>query len=108
MTEHVYVHGRSEDQSRSPTLTVEPNTVRLSAFKIAEIGSDYILRIWNMSDKPDTATISLGFEISDATGARMDEEFDVEIPVSVKDSQTVEVEIPSRRVITLRLRTEKA
>ncbi|UCE10072.1 MAG: hypothetical protein JSW61_14050 [Candidatus Thorarchaeota archaeon] len=108
MTDHVCVSDCREKQIGSPSLTLEPDTLRLSALKMAEDSSDYILRVWNMSDKAETATVSLGFEIVEAIGAKLDEDIDSNVAVTLKDSRTIEMQVPSKRAVTLRLRTDKA
>jgi len=84
-------------------LTIQPTTVKLSAFKESQDGKHLALRLWNISDKAEKCRIKLGFPIKTATGARADESPDRELKVLVVDSHSLEIDLKPRRMITLLL-----
>jgi alpha-mannosidase len=58
---------------RTGFVSVDPDSVELSAFKQCEDGDKLALRLWNSSDTEQDCTIHLGFDIKKATPARADE-----------------------------------
>ncbi|MGQ4871912.1 MAG: alpha-mannosidase [Candidatus Thorarchaeota archaeon] len=101
-----YVLAESSD---SPDLAliegveVEPSAVMVSALKIAEDGSGWVLRLWNTLRGRTRCTIRVGVSLSACDALMLDETPDDETEVSLVDDHTVCVEIPGRGLVTLRL-----
>jgi alpha-mannosidase len=84
-------------------LTVQPNTIKLSAFKESQDGRFLVLRLWNISDKAERCRIRLGFPVKSAMAARADETPNRELKVSMVDPQTLEADIQPKRIATILL-----
>ncbi len=84
-------------------LTVQPSTIKLSAFKESQDGRFLALRLWNISDKTERCRMRLGFPVKSATAARADETPSRELKVSMIDPQTLEVDIQPKRIVTVLL-----
>jgi alpha-mannosidase len=84
-------------------LTVQPNTIKLSAFKGSQDSRFLVLRVWNISDKTERCRIRLGFPIKSAIASRADETPNKELKVSMIESQTLEADIQPKRIVTFLL-----
>ena len=84
-------------------LSIEPNTIRLSAFKISEDSKSVVLRVWNIAEKSESCTIKLGFPVNAAEVARLDETVDDSQSLKLKNENEIEIDIPSRHIVTILL-----
>jgi len=84
-------------------LTVQPSTIKLSAFKESQDSGLLVLRLWNISDRLERCRIRLGFAVKSAIGGRADETQNGELRVSTINPQTVEVDVQPKRIATVLL-----
>jgi mannosylglycerate hydrolase len=54
-------------------VNIEPDDIMLSAFKQSENGKYFVLRFWNILATETDCTVDLGFDVTEAIGARADE-----------------------------------
>lgn len=84
-------------------LRVEGQSVVLSAVKQSEDGSALIVRVYNPTQQGTTATMTLPAKLTGAYLARLDET--ILEPITLSDDQAVTVEVPAKKIVTLRLNT---
>ncbi|MHA2432385.1 MAG: alpha-mannosidase [Candidatus Thorarchaeota archaeon] len=85
-------------------LSIKPTTIRLSAFKFSEDSERVVLRVWNIAERSESCTIKLGFPVSAVESANPDETPHNSQSLSLKNENEIEIEVPSRRIITLLLK----
>jgi mannosylglycerate hydrolase len=104
---------KGEDDKKSESsgfLSVWPETLQLSAFKVSEDNDKIVVRVWNVSEKTELCTINLGFPVKDVVGANLDETVDDTLEVTLQnmdEKSVVALNIPSRKVITLLITPQK-
>jgi mannosylglycerate hydrolase len=86
-------------------LRVEGANVVLSSVKQAEDGHALIVRLYNPAEQTTTATLTLPLPLTAAYITRLDES--VLEPVGNQDEQSLYVEIPRKKIMTLRIEFEK-
>lgn len=84
-------------------LSIKPSTIRLSAFKVSEDTESVVLRLWNIGEKSEPCSITLGFPVSAAEVARLDETLDTSQSLRLKNENEIEIDVPSRRIVTILL-----
>jgi len=84
-------------------VTVEPDCIELSAFKQSEEGDQLAIRLWNLSDAEQDCTITLGFEIKNASQARADETPIEDVQIKVEKNRAIKAKIRPRGLLTLLL-----
>ena len=82
-------------------LQIQPAELGISAVKIAEDGEGVIVRIVNLTDAPQRATLQTLLPLSAAWQARMDETNLA--PIEIQDQHRVYMELRPHEVLTLRL-----
>ncbi len=87
-------------------VTIEPKTIKLSAFKESQDRKHLVLRLWNIADKPEKCRVRLGFPVKTAIGTRADETPDKAMTVLTKDSHTLEFTVHPKRIATILLECE--
>ncbi|UCH03386.1 MAG: hypothetical protein JSW05_07240, partial [Candidatus Thorarchaeota archaeon] len=85
-------------------LSIKPSTIRLSAFKISEDTESVVLRLWNIAEKSESCSITLGFPVSAVEMARLDETVDDTQSLRLKNETEIEIDVPSRRIVTILLK----
>ncbi len=100
---------KSDDDDDAATLSkgflsIKPSTIRLSAFKISEDTESVVLRIWNIAEKSESCSITLGFPVSAAEVARLDETVDDTQSLKLKNENEIKIDVPSRRIVTILLK----
>jgi alpha-mannosidase len=86
-------------------LRVEGRSVVLSSVKQAEDGNALIVRLYNPSEQPTTATVMLPVPVRGATVTRLDET--ALEPVKNLDVYSLFVGIASKKVVTLRIEFDR-
>ncbi|RDE13381.1 MAG: hypothetical protein C4K49_08575 [Candidatus Thorarchaeota archaeon] len=87
-------------------VSIEPKTIKLSAFKGSEDRNHLVLRVWNIADKPEKCRVCLGFPVKTAVGARADESPDEALTVRTNDSRMLQFTVQPKRIATILLDRE--
>ena len=81
-------------------IEINNENVVLSAIKLSEDKTGYIVRLWNKSDKPAKTNISINLPIEKAEIVKMNEEKISDIVIS---NQTISLDIDKHKIITIKL-----
>ncbi len=83
-------------------LSLRSNALLVSAFKPAEEGNDYILRLLNPGADIARGQVSVGFDLAAVQRVRLDERPEPE-PLALSDPRQFSVDVQAHQLLTLRL-----
>jgi len=74
----------------------------LTAIKPADAGDGFIVRCYNSSERAQSGHLTLGFPVASVEPVNLLEETQGEA-LPIEDEQRVTVEVPPKRIVTLRV-----
>lgn len=83
-------------------LSLSPSTIQISGTKQSEDGKALIVRFWNPLDEPQEVTLEAGLRIRKAEILTLEEKHEKKL--AVKQSKTVTLTAPKKKIITVALR----
>ncbi len=94
--------GHSDEYQRLSFLQAEPATLVVTCVKKAERSDSLIVRLYNISDQAQSGHISAYRPITSAKRVNLNEQ-PIEV-LTITDDGQIEIEVPSRRIVTIALR----
>ena len=85
------------------SISVEPEDIMLSTFKQSENGKYLVLRLWNTSSSDIDCTADLGFDVTEAIGARADETPSHRLQLQLIDDHIIKLRFGPKEIRTILL-----
>jgi alpha-mannosidase len=98
---------RQTNEYHKELISVENEDIMLSAFKQSENGKYLVLRLWNVSSKETDCTVNLGFDVTEAIGARADETPSHKLHQQLIDDHIIKMRFSPNEIRTLLLNLEE-
>lgn len=104
MTCHLVLPDREGSGSYEKSfLSIEPDCIELSAFKLTEDRQRLAVRLWNSSESRQMCTVRLGFNVAGVAPATADENTTDDEKVTLEDERTIRAHIAPRGLQTILL-----
>ncbi len=96
-----------KNEFKRECITIEQESILLSAFKQSENGKYLVLRLWNILAKETDCTVNLGFDVVEAIGARADETPSHRYQQQLIDDHILKMRIGPNEIRTILLNLEE-